>query len=182
VVQAGFETTSLIYCSSPAGRELANRGLQIAGLTTLATVQTVDLKSIVMNFQSEQNKPLFVVRNVQVRNFSAERTMNDALASNTAVHAERVDDFMVKSAAAKRLPREILVKVADASPVEIKELVIRRLKADAAEKFEFVDGHTFTGVEAATEVERESAMGRYFLALEKETLRIAQQAHFDGKL
>lgn len=135
-----------------------------------------------MNYTAEQNKPLFVVRDVQVRNFSAQRTMNEALASNMAVHAERVDDFMVKSGAAKRLPREILVKVAEASPIEIKELVVRRLKADAAEKFEFVDGNVFTGAEAATEVERESPIGRYFLELEKETLRIAQQAHFDGKL
>ena len=135
-----------------------------------------------MNFQSERNKPLFVVRPVQVRNFSAQRTINEALASNMAVHAERVDDYMVKSAAAKQLPREILVKVAEASAPEIKELVVRRLKSDATEKFEFVDGNVYTGAEAAAEVERESAMGRYFLELEKETLRIAQQAHFDGKI
>lgn len=135
-----------------------------------------------MNFQSERNKPLFVVRTSQIYNFNAQSTINEALASNTAVRAERVDDYMVKSAAAKQLPQTILVKVDDASTAEIKELVVRRLKSDATEKFEFVDGSIYTGAEAAAEVERESSMGRYFLEVEKETLKIAQQAHFEGKI
>ena len=137
-----------------------------------------------MNFTAEKNKPLFVVRAQQV-NFTANarQMLNEALACNTAVHAESVpDDFFVKSAAAHKMQPQLLVKLGESTPAEIKDLVVKRLKTDASEKFEFMDGTVFTGAQAAQEVATESRIGRYFLELEKETLRIAQQAYGEGKI
>jgi hypothetical protein len=91
-------------------------------------------------------------------------------------------DFLVKAAGARLLPRQDLLSVDQATPNEIQELVSNRLEIDWDVKFHFLDGTEFSGSEAAREVRGETAIGKYFLELEKETLRIVQDAFLKGEM
>ena len=132
-----------------------------------------------MEFASELNKPLFVCRPERVYALYPD-VVKDALANNTAVRGRFVGRLLLKVAAARRMTWKALIPLDDADPVEVKELVVSRLEADATETFEYVDGRTFTGAEAAMEVCKRSAIGEFFMELEKETLRRLQAAFQRG--
>jgi len=136
-----------------------------------------------MNLITERNKPIFVARARSIQFCNANDVLTEALANSTALHASAVDDeIMVKASAARKLPRQTLLTVDDATLSEVKELVISRFRIDSTEKFEFLDGRTFSGAEAANQVREESEIGKYFLELEKENLRILQDAFRKGQI
>jgi hypothetical protein len=135
-----------------------------------------------MNFASERNKPIFVARPVRVSAFNSQGIINEALANSTVIRAKDSGDYIVKAAAARRLPHSLLLSVAEASPEEIKDLIVSRLETDKDEKFQFLDGKVFSGADAAKEVAQNTRVGKYFLELETETLRIVQEAFLKGEI
>lgn len=136
-----------------------------------------------MNFDFERQKPLFVVRGEQIKYASAFRNrMITALNNHSAFMTRDGQNYIVEAIAAKFLPQEILLNIDQAQPHEAKELIIQRLKASTSEKFEFLDGRIYSGDEAAREVEKGSDIGKYFLDIEKETIKIVQAAAREGQL
>lgn len=133
-----------------------------------------------MNFEAERRKPIFLVR-PRALNEGAGRLIKQAVEGHQAFASGIGDDVMIKVAEARSLPSHALFKVAQLSNRELRDLVVLRLKADPAEKFEFLDGTVFTGEQAAREVTQSTSKGQYFLELEKETLSIVQEAYFEGK-
>ena len=135
-----------------------------------------------MNFDSERNKPIFISRSTQITLCNAREAINESLLNRTVLRttAAYEDEYLIKAAAARNLPQRALIKIDDARPEEVKQLVISRLESDRDEKFEFLDGTKFSGAEAAAEVRRDSKAGKYFIELEKETLRIVQEAFIKG--
>lgn len=134
-----------------------------------------------MNFQSEQNKPVFMMRPLVLA--ANEGTLSGrSFQIKKAARADFSGDYMLKIAEARGVPPGLLVKVADATADELKDLVIQRLKADSDEKFEFLDGRVFSGAQAAEEVRKKSKVGDYFLELETETVRIVQEAFLNNKV
>jgi hypothetical protein len=107
--------------------------------------------------------------------------VNEALANSTAIRGRFVGDILVKPAAARRISMDALISVDESKPDQLKELVVNRLQSDRNEKFEFLDGRSFSGEEAAKEVCKRTAIGQYFFELEKETLRIVQEAFRRGE-
>jgi hypothetical protein len=134
-----------------------------------------------MDFTSESRKPIFVTRSSAIQSYNSSRILNESLANFSAIPARNSQDIMVKASAARLLPRATLVTLTNATSAEVKELVIARLENDREEKFEFLDGRTFSGPEAATQIKDGTRIGDYFLALEKETLKIVQEAFFRGE-
>ena len=135
-----------------------------------------------MNFDSERNKPIFAVRLIQLTFANARGILDEVLSNRTAINAKEGGDAFVKAAAAKRLTNDLLLSVDEVRPDEVREWVVTRLEIDRDEKFEFLDGTTYTGGQAADEVRKGTEVGQYFLDLEKETLRIVQEAFKSGKL
>lgn len=136
-----------------------------------------------MNLSTERNKPIFVTRPDTISFYKARGIINEALANLTAIHAKASGDFIIKASAAKKLPARTLVPINEATEIEAKELVIARLEAVGPdEKIQFLDGRTFSGPEAAEEVRKGSKVGKYFLELETETIRIVQEAFLHGEL
>ena len=135
-----------------------------------------------MNFTTELNKPIFVARPTMLRSFNSATLINEALASEGAIYAANSGDYIIKASTARRLQKSTFVSVDESTISEIKDLVVARLEADREEKFQFLDGRMFTGPEAAKEVTAGTKVGTYFLEVEKETLRIVQEAFLRGEL
>jgi len=135
-----------------------------------------------MNFDSERNKPIFVTRRSTVTFLNASGILSESLANCSVLATSLQDDFLVKSAAAKRLPSQTLLTVDNSTRPELVELVARRLEIDANQKFRFLDGKEFNGAQAAVEVRSGTQIGNYFLEVEKETLRIIQDAFRRGQI
>jgi hypothetical protein len=133
-----------------------------------------------MDFASEMDKPIFVCRAARMYALCPPEVVNEALANSTAIRGRFVGHLLLKVAAARRISWKALISVDDAKPVEVKELVVNRLESDQNEMFEYLDGRNFTGMEAAREVCKLSAIGKFFLELEKETLRLVQAAFLRG--
>jgi len=133
-----------------------------------------------MDFTSELNKPIFVCLPERMYALCSAAMVNEAIANCTAVRGRFVGRILLKAAAARRMAWDALISVDDAEPVEVKELVVNRLESDKTETFEYLDGASFTGEEAAREVCKQSKIGKFFLEIEKETLRIVQAAFLRG--
>ena len=134
-----------------------------------------------MDFASEINKTIFVCPPARMYALCSAAMVNEALANRTAIRGRFVGDILVKPAAARRISMDALISVEQSRPDQLKELVVNRLQSDRTEKFEFLDGRSFSGEEAANEVCKRTAIGQYFLELEKETLRIVQEAFRKGQ-
>ena len=133
-----------------------------------------------MDFTSELNKPIFVCHPERMYSLCPAEMVNEAIANNTAVRGRFVGRILLKADAARRMAWEALISVDEANATEVKELVVNRLESDKHGTFEYLDGTSFSGLEAAKEVCKRSKIGEFFLELEKETLRIVQAAFLRG--
>jgi len=133
-----------------------------------------------MNFSEETRKPLYVVREPRLYNFSAQQKFA-ALANDRAVEEAGEGLKMVKAAAINSMP-ELLNEAVPATDLAAgKKLIIARLKAVPDKHYRFVDGSDLTGLEAAREVERGTEKGDYFMRLEGQVLKIAREAKQRGE-
>jgi hypothetical protein len=134
-----------------------------------------------MNFSSEHNKPIFVARPTMLNASNSVQMVNEALANRSLLLAKHSGDYIVKTSAARQLRKSSLVSLEASTDLEIKDLVVARLESDQDQKFRFLDGREYSGAEAAREVSGGTEVGKYFLELEKETVRIVQEAFNRGE-
>ncbi|HUP79677.1 MAG TPA: hypothetical protein VM260_14085 [Pirellula sp.] len=127
-----------------------------------------------MNFDAELKKPLFVVQGrACTLNEARDRIPITALNSKNALVGNRNT----------ALANEGLSKIASAgASLEVRNLVVARLRADPQSEFRFIDGRKFTGSEAAQEVVNHTKEGEYFLKIEKRTMEIVLDAIKKGRV
>jgi hypothetical protein len=116
-----------------------------------------------MNLEAELKKPLFFYR-------GRAQTLNEAIANRS--HYEFSGRDVVYGSSNKAIANEGLEKLASLAEDETRQLVISRLQAVPDAKFRFLDGRTFSGLEAAKEVREHTKEGDYFVRLEKRAIEI----------
>jgi len=126
-----------------------------------------------MNFQSEMNKPVFACRD---GGYLTLRQASDRRITYATRSLSNFSGGMIKASAAQQFLTET-----KADPTAIRDLVLRRLQCDPAKRYQFLDGREFTAAQAATEIERNTREGQYFLRLERRALEIIREAFEKGE-
>ena len=135
-----------------------------------------------MDFSEEENRPIYVTQDFPPRDVSTAGIDPVASALPPVSLESHPGACMVSPKALRRysgIPEHVTIVTDDHAECE---LIIARLKANGKKRYRFLDGTVYTGDEAALEVARGSADGRYFMERERAILRIVRKAVAEGKL
>ena len=139
------------------------------------------LQSACMDFSEEKRKPMYAVRGMPRLRSLGEQRQFQVLANEGLLEQAGGGIIMIKAAALDALPQLLTEGGLAGDPDTERRLISARLKAVPEKLFRFLDGAEVTGSQAAREVEQQTGRGRYFLRLERATLKLAREAKQRGE-